>query len=45
MQIGTCEKAEEYTRDYRFSRPAYMLPAADLTRFKFLPAMVKYEQL
>ena len=43
--IGTCEKAEEYTRDYRFSRPAYMLPAADLARFKSLPAMVKYEQL
>ena len=45
MQIGTCEKAEEYTRDYRFSRPAYMLPTADLARFKSLPAMVKYDKL
>lgn len=43
--IGTCEKAEEYTRDYRFSRPGYMLPAADLVRFKSLPAMVKYDKL
>lgn len=42
--IGTCEKAEEYTRSYDLW-PNYMLPAADLARFNSLPAMVKYNKL
>ncbi len=42
--IGSCEKAEEYTRNYDLWLN-YMLPAADLARFESLPAMVKYGKL
>jgi hypothetical protein len=39
--IGVCEKAEEYSRDYLFYDDDYMLPEADRTRFLALPAITK----
>lgn len=39
--IGVCEKAEEYSRDYLFYDDDYMLPEADRARFLALPAITK----
>ena len=39
--IGVCEKAEEYSRDYLFYDDDYMLPEADRTRFLALPTITK----
>ena len=43
-EFGVCENAEKYRRRFSLYSGAFMLPAADLAKFKALPAMQKYEK-
>ena len=43
-EFGVCENAEKYRRNFSLYSGAFMLPAADLAKFKALPAMQKYEK-
>ena len=39
--IGVCEHADTYSRNPEYYGMFYMLPAADLKRFKELPSVLK----
>ena len=44
-EFGVCENAEKYRRNFSLYSGAFMLPAAELAKFKALPAMQKYEKV
>ena len=43
-QLGVCEEAEKYRRNFSLYSGAFMLPAADAAKFKALPSMLQYEK-